>query len=69
MLVVGDQNKVQEKSVTTASQLGSLTVIASGLAATDRVIIDGLQRAVPGETVAPENAPPIAAPSDSSSAE
>ena len=69
VLVVDDQNKVQEKSVTTASQLGSLTVIASGLAATDRVIIDGLQRAVPGETVAPENAPPIAAPSDTSSAE
>ena len=69
VLVVDDQNKVQEKSVTTGSRLGDLRVIATGLAATDRVIIDGLQRAIPGETVAPQDAPPIAAPSDMSSAE
>ena len=69
VLVVDGQNVVQEKSVTTGSLLGSLRVIDTGLAATDRVIIDGLQRAVPGETVAPQNAPPIAAPADTSSAE
>ena len=69
VLVVDDQNKVQEKSVTTGSRLGDLRVIETGLASTDRVIIDGLQRAVPGETVAPQTAPPIAVPSDTSSAE
>jgi multidrug efflux system membrane fusion protein len=69
VLVVDDQNKVQEKSVTTGSDLGGLRVIATGLAAADRVIIDGLQRAVPGETVAPQAAPPIAVPADTTSAE
>jgi RND family efflux transporter MFP subunit len=69
VLVVDAQNKVQEKSVTTGSRLGDLRVIETGLAANDRVIIDGLQRAVPGETVAPQTAPPIAVPSNTSSAE
>ena len=69
VLIVDAQNKVQEKPVTTASRLGDLRVISTGLAATDRVIIDGLQRAVPGETVAPQDAPPIAVPSDTSSPE
>jgi RND family efflux transporter MFP subunit len=69
VLVVDDQNKVQEKSVTTGSLLGSLRVIETGLAPTDRVIIDGLQRAIPGETVAPQAAPPIPVPADTASAE
>jgi hypothetical protein len=60
---------VQEKSVTTGSLLGSLRVIETGLAPTDRVIIDGLQRAIPGETVAPQAAPPIPVPADTASAE
>ena len=69
VLVVDAQNVVQEKSVTTGSDLGGLKVIATGLAPTDKVIIDGLQRAIPGETVAPQDAPPIAVPADTSSAE
>jgi RND family efflux transporter MFP subunit len=68
VLVVDGQNKVQETSVTTGSLLGTLRVIKTGLEPTDRVIIDGLQRAIPGETVAPQAAPPIAAPSDTASA-
>jgi RND family efflux transporter MFP subunit len=68
VLVVDGQNKVQETSVTTGSLLGTLRVIETGLEPTDRVIIDGLQRAIPGETVAPQAAPPIAAPSDTASA-
>jgi multidrug efflux system membrane fusion protein len=69
VLVVDDQNKVQEKSVTTGSLLGGLRVIQTGLASTDKVIIDGLQRAIPGETVAPQDAPPIAAPANTTSAQ
>ncbi|MBW4022861.1 MAG: efflux RND transporter periplasmic adaptor subunit [Proteobacteria bacterium] len=69
VLVVDDQNVVQEKKVTTGTLLGGLRVIQTGLAATDKVIVDGLQRAIPGEKVAPEAAPPIAVPSVTSSAE
>jgi hypothetical protein len=32
-----------------------LRVVRSGLAPTDRVVIDGLQRARPGQKVTPEN--------------
>jgi RND family efflux transporter MFP subunit len=69
VLVVDDQNLVQEKTVTTGASLGPLRVIESGLAATDKVIIDGLQRAIPGEKVAPEAAPAIAVPAVTDSAE
>jgi RND family efflux transporter MFP subunit len=69
VLVVDDQDVVQEKSVTTGSRVGALRVIDKGLAPTDKVIVDGLQRAIPGEKVAAQNAPPIAAPSDTASAE
>jgi RND family efflux transporter MFP subunit len=69
VLLVDDKNVVQEKSVTAGALLGGLRVIETGLAPTDKVIIDGLQRAIPGETVAPQNAPPIAAPADTTSAE
>jgi RND family efflux transporter MFP subunit len=69
VLIVDDQNVVQEKSVTTAALVGGLRVIVTGLTATDKVIVDGLQRAIPGEKVAPQDAPPIAVPSDLTSAE
>ena len=69
VLVVDDQNVVQEKSVTTGSEIGGLRVIETGLATTDKVIVDGLQRAIPGEKVAPQTAPPLTAPSAISSAE
>jgi RND family efflux transporter MFP subunit len=69
VLVVDAKNVVQEVSVTTGSKIGDLRVLETGLTATDKVITNGLQRAVPGETVAPQDAPPIAVPSDTSSAE
>jgi RND family efflux transporter MFP subunit len=64
VLTIGADNKVQEVSVTTSFTVGDLTVIAKGLTATDKVIVDGLQRAIPGEVVSPQNAPPIAVPAD-----
>lgn len=53
VLVVGDGNVVAEKHVTTGPLQGSLRVIETGLAPADLVVVDGLQRAVPGQTVAP----------------
>jgi RND family efflux transporter MFP subunit len=53
LLVVGANNEVSEKHVTTGELDGPLRVVESGLSADDRVIVDGLQRAVPGQAVAP----------------
>jgi RND family efflux transporter MFP subunit len=69
VLIVDDTNTVQEKSITTGSLLGGLRVVATGLTAADKVIVDGLQRAIPGEKVSPQAAPPIAAPADTASPE
>jgi RND family efflux transporter MFP subunit len=69
LLVVDDQNVVQEKAVTTGSLFGSLRVILTGIAPTDRVIVDGLQLAIPGEKVAPTNAPALTAPANIATAE
>jgi RND family efflux transporter MFP subunit len=53
LLVVGADRVVVEKHVTTGSLQGTLRVIETGLAAGDLVVVDGLQRAVPGQTVEP----------------
>ena len=51
VLVVGDDHVVEQKHVTTGPEHGTFRVIESGLTADDMVIVDGLQRAVPGEKV------------------
>jgi hypothetical protein len=52
--VVGGDNVVQQVSVTTGPLEGSLRVVNSGLKPTDQVVVDGLQLAIPGEKVAPQ---------------
>jgi membrane fusion protein, multidrug efflux system len=49
--VVDGAGKVAQKRVVTGIPYGPLRVIASGLAPTDRVVIDGLQYAAPGRPV------------------
>ena len=76
LYVVDANNKVVARTVELGPLTGTLRVIRSGIARTDRVIIDGVQRARPGQPVAPRNgriqapariapaaAPPAAAPS------
>jgi len=60
VLVVDDSNTVRRKYVTPAQLDGGLRVIKSGLAANDRVVVNGLMRARPGAKVTPEEeaAPP-----------
>jgi RND family efflux transporter MFP subunit len=60
VLVVDDGNTVRLKYVTPAQLDGGLRVIKEGLAANDRVIVNGLMRARPGGKVTPqeEGAPP-----------
>ncbi len=54
LLVVDKDDVVQQHTVTTGARVGTLRVIASGLTPDDRVVVSGLQRAVPGEKVAPK---------------
>lgn len=53
LLVVGEDKKVQTRLVRTGQAVGKLQVIESGLAADDRVVVNGTMRAVPGNEVAP----------------
>ncbi len=65
VLVVNADNVVEQRVVQTGPLEGSLRVIESGLQPTDRVVVDGLQRAVPGQKVAPQTttiSPPPAKP-------
>jgi len=56
VLVLGKDNTIEQRTVTTGAQVGSLRVIESGLAADDQVVITGLQRAIPGDKVTPQPA-------------
>jgi multidrug efflux pump subunit AcrA (membrane-fusion protein) len=54
-MTVGPDGTVKPKIVTTGELRGGLRVIQSGLEAGDRVVIDGLVRAIPGSKVAPQD--------------
>lgn len=53
LLVVGDDDVVAQRLVAIGSLNGEMRVIEHGLKPADRVVVAGLQRAVPGEKVAP----------------
>lgn len=53
VLVVGADNVVAQRNVKRAELDGSLRVIDAGLGPADWVVVNGLQRAVPGATVNP----------------
>jgi membrane fusion protein, multidrug efflux system len=54
VLVVDNQNVAQAKYVTLGPLIDGLRVVASGLAADDRVVVNGLMRARPGAKVSPQ---------------
>ena len=54
LLVVGRDNIVEQRKVTIGPPVGDLRVIDKGLAADDRVVVDGILRAIPGEKVDPQ---------------
>lgn len=76
VFTVADDGTVGTKLVELGPIVEGLRVIRSGLAASDRIVIDGLQRARPGQKVKPEDgkiepiasAPPAAAPAGSAAA-
>lgn len=55
-MVVGADNKVEPRSVTTLRAIGDQWLIGSGLKAGDRVIVEGLQKIMPGAPVQPTEA-------------
>lgn len=54
VLVLNAENVVEQRKVTIGQREGSLRVIESGLKPEDKVIVDGLLRAIPGQKVDPE---------------
>jgi RND family efflux transporter MFP subunit len=61
VLVVKEKNVVERRQVEIGEQVGEMRVIKSGLTGTERVIVDGLLRAIPGREVTPEEAGKAAA--------
>jgi hypothetical protein len=63
--VVDKDNVVRQRFVTLGQVVDDLRVIKDGVSADDRVIVNGLMRARPGQKVTPEDqqaAPQAAAP-------
>ncbi|EKF74943.1 multidrug/solvent RND membrane fusion protein [Alcanivorax hongdengensis A-11-3] len=52
-MVIGDNNMVEKVDVSTVRAVGNQWLIASGLKAGDRLIVDGLQKIRPGSPVTP----------------
>ncbi|MGE4529195.1 MAG: efflux RND transporter periplasmic adaptor subunit, partial [Rhodospirillaceae bacterium] len=55
VLVVGGDNRAAYRAVTLGASAEGLRIVTSGLAAGERVIVNGLQRVRPGALVAPED--------------
>jgi membrane fusion protein (multidrug efflux system) len=61
--VVGADNKVQLRQITTTRAIGDKWLVDSGVAAGDRVIVEGVQKVQPGATVHPTDWTPTTAAS------
>jgi len=66
LLVVNKNNVVEQRKVEIGPLVDGMRVIASGLAADDRVVLSGLLRAIPGQTVDPQVQAAAAAPAPAS---
>jgi len=64
-LVINKDDVVEQRSVVTGQAFGELRQIVSGLSADDRVVVDGIARAVAGEKVAPKPVTIAPPPADS----
>lgn len=63
LLVLGRDNVVERRNVEVGIKHGDLVVVTSGLAGDERVIVDGIQRARPGNPVSPTDLELTAPPS------
>ena len=55
--MVGADNKVALKNITTGKALNDQWQVLSGLSAGDRVVVSGVQKIKPGEAVEPHEQP------------
>jgi RND family efflux transporter MFP subunit len=62
VLVVGAKNVVEYRQVEVGQKIGDLRVIRAGLSASDRIVVNGLQRAQPGQAVTPSVGRIVATP-------
>ncbi len=62
VLLIGPDNKVKQQPVTLGPQIAQDFVVEKGVAAGDRIIVSGIQKARPGELVHPVPAQPASAP-------
>jgi membrane fusion protein (multidrug efflux system) len=58
VLVVGADNKIAQQSVQLGQQIAQNYVVSKGLTAGQKVVVEGVQKVHPGETVSPQAAPP-----------
>lgn len=56
VLVLGKDNRVEQRRVTLGPADGALRVVSKGLSPSDKVIVSGAGRAIPGQVVAPKAA-------------
>ncbi|MFO1417472.1 MAG: efflux RND transporter periplasmic adaptor subunit [Methylotetracoccus sp.] len=62
VLVVDGQNIAQRRGIVLGPKSGTTFAVNSGLAATDRIIVNGVMRAIPGRPVTPVDANAAKAP-------
>jgi membrane fusion protein (multidrug efflux system) len=62
VLTVGADNKVAQQPITIGRQIEQDDIVTKGLTGGERVIVAGVQKVHPGETVNPTEAPPPAQP-------
>jgi membrane fusion protein, multidrug efflux system len=54
VLVVDDQDTVQYREIALGAASGDMRIVENGLAADERVVVNGLQRLRPGAKIAPQ---------------
>ena len=57
VMVVGPENKVALRSVTLGPRYEDYFIVTEGVKAGETIIVEGLQKAIPGQTVTPEEKP------------
>lgn len=57
VFVVGPDNKVQQRTITTGATVNNMEIVSSGLQAGDRIIVQGTQKVQPGTVVRAQEEP------------
>ncbi|WP_137973076.1 multidrug efflux RND transporter periplasmic adaptor subunit MexE [Pseudomonas sp. F(2018)] len=57
VLVLGDKNTVDYRAIELGPKLEGLRIVRSGLSKGEKIVVNGLQRAMPGATVDPQSVP------------